>query len=418
MNDIITHIQSNIFLFADDTSLFRELRSFADITVLNNDLQILSQWSKQWLVTFNAIKTVYMIITRKKNPINYPNLILDGTILKKVDSHRHLGVTISSDFTWEKHIKDLSSKASKAVGLLWKLSADLPRNCLENIYITCIRPIMEYGNQLFDNSPACHLKLLEDVQRKAALLCTKALPRTHHNILLQDLGWSTLSNRRKFQRLCLLYKILNNLTQPYLLSICPPKVANNVHYNLRNPNDLRQPKCRTSAYQNSYIPSTVHDWNELSDTIKLSSSLDVFKSNLGKVLYNVEKNYYHTLINSQGGKHLSRIRLGLSFLQQHQKDYNFSNIKACPSCNFKSENELHYFFDCPTFIAARQRMLRNVAEILTPGVHYSFLLPNHRKGKNYLLNIILHGKKELSKIENIAIYKAIEGYIVETARFT
>ena len=418
VNNITNFIQSNIFLFADDTSLFRELHSPADITILNNDLQLLNNWSKQWLVTFNAKKTVYTIISRKKNKIDYPNIVLDGVIIQKVNTHCHLGISISSDFTWEEHIRNLSVKASKSLGMLWKLSNDLPRNCLENIYITCIRPIMEYGSQIFDNSPACHLKLLENVQRRAALLCTKALPATHHNVLLADLGWPTLSKRRKHQRLCLLFKIRNNLTQPYLRTICPPIVGDDSKYNLRNNNDIRIPKCRTVAYQNSFLPSTVHDWNDLNQNIRNSRSLDIFKNNLSNFLYSAKKNFYHSCSNGNGGKHLSRIRLGLSFLNRHQKDYKFSKNKACPFCNHASEDELHYFFDCLSFIAARQKLLQSVAAIISPGIHFSLLLPENKKGRLNLLDILLHGRSDLDKAQNLAIYRAVEGYILETARFT
>lgn len=418
INDIIRAIQSNIFLFADDTSLFREIIDHTDIQIINNDLQTLNAWSKRWLVTFNAIKTVYMIISRKKNIPQYAPLILDGTILKKVESQSHLGLIISNDFTWHEHIRSLSTKASKKVGLLWQLSNELPRHCLENIYTTCIRPVMEYGAQIFDNSPACYLKLLENVQRRAALLCTKALPVTHHNILLQELSWPTLSNRRKVARLNLLFKILNNLTQPYLRTACPNYMADITHYNLRNATHLAIPKCHTTSYQNSYFPSTIHDWNDLEESTRNSTTLETFKSTLKKLFYPAPKNYYHSHSASVDGKHLTRIRLGLSFLNSHQRNYGFTRIKICPNCNFKDENELHFFLGCTSYSRARKDMLQELAGILTPGVHYSFIIPNNNKGKSHLLFIILHGSKELNKDENLAILKSVQNFIGQTGRFT
>jgi hypothetical protein len=35
---------------------------------INRDLERLSTWASQWLVTFNATKTVYLIVSRKLNP--------------------------------------------------------------------------------------------------------------------------------------------------------------------------------------------------------------------------------------------------------------------------------------------------------------------------------------------------------------
>ncbi len=62
---------------------------------MNRDLQVLSDWARLWRVTFNASKTVYMIISNRTNGPEYPDLYLDGIILIKVKSHKHLGVTLT-----------------------------------------------------------------------------------------------------------------------------------------------------------------------------------------------------------------------------------------------------------------------------------------------------------------------------------
>lgn len=60
VNDISDHLLSITRLFADDTSLACTTSNIADLEgILNHDLRVLTQWSKQWLVTFNPNKTVY-----------------------------------------------------------------------------------------------------------------------------------------------------------------------------------------------------------------------------------------------------------------------------------------------------------------------------------------------------------------------
>ena len=75
IDDIIENIESNIFLFADDTSLLESitdpLLSFAK---LNRDLSKLNEWAKQWLVTFNPLKTKYIIFSKKIEQLHYPDL--------------------------------------------------------------------------------------------------------------------------------------------------------------------------------------------------------------------------------------------------------------------------------------------------------------------------------------------------------
>ena len=62
VNDVKYNILSSITLIADDTALIKEIDNpVNDFCELNNDLETLNAWSKQWLITFNAEKTNYLI---------------------------------------------------------------------------------------------------------------------------------------------------------------------------------------------------------------------------------------------------------------------------------------------------------------------------------------------------------------------
>ena len=57
INDIAKQLLSLTKLFADDSSLFYASANNSDIAgIINHDLQLLSNWAKQWLVTFNPLK--------------------------------------------------------------------------------------------------------------------------------------------------------------------------------------------------------------------------------------------------------------------------------------------------------------------------------------------------------------------------
>ena len=84
INDIIKGIICNIFLFADDTSLMKVIEnSIQDFADINRDLSTLADWAHQWLVTFQALKTVYMIFSRKQKKLVHPHLFLEATPLKE-----------------------------------------------------------------------------------------------------------------------------------------------------------------------------------------------------------------------------------------------------------------------------------------------------------------------------------------------
>jgi hypothetical protein len=112
INDILTDINSTIKLFADDTSLYLIVDNPQETAqTLNNDLVKLHAWSTKWLVNFNPQKTETMTISRKLNKPHQPNLIMNNTIISTVTEHKHLGLQLSDDGNWNKHIDTITKKA-------------------------------------------------------------------------------------------------------------------------------------------------------------------------------------------------------------------------------------------------------------------------------------------------------------------
>ena len=96
INDIAEHLLSLARLFAEDSSLFYSAAHTDDIAgITNHDMQLLSNWARQWLVTFNPLKTEAVLFTLKKNNILL-QLIFDNIPIDFVDSYKHLGVIFSS----------------------------------------------------------------------------------------------------------------------------------------------------------------------------------------------------------------------------------------------------------------------------------------------------------------------------------
>ncbi len=93
INDIVSDINSGIRLFADDTSLYLivDTPERASDTI-NNDLETITNWSKKWLVSFNPNKTETMLISRKRNQLAHPPIMMNNIIVSEVDSHKHLGL--------------------------------------------------------------------------------------------------------------------------------------------------------------------------------------------------------------------------------------------------------------------------------------------------------------------------------------
>ena len=118
INNIAKHLLSLTRLFADDSSLFYSAAHLADIAgIINHDLQLLTNWAKQWLVTFNPLKTEAVLFTLKKLDF-LPQLVFDNITISFVDSHKHLGVTLSRNGQWHSHVENIVNSASKILALM------------------------------------------------------------------------------------------------------------------------------------------------------------------------------------------------------------------------------------------------------------------------------------------------------------
>ena len=152
INDIVTDIRSNICLFADDTSLY----IFVDDPIsaagcINIDLQKISRWAATWLVSFNPSKTEALLVSRRLFRNRHPPIYMENQLITEVDTHKHLGIHFSNDGTWHHHIRYITEKAWTRINIMRKLKFKLDRKSLETIYLTFIRPILEYGDVLWDN---------------------------------------------------------------------------------------------------------------------------------------------------------------------------------------------------------------------------------------------------------------------------
>ena len=101
IHDIVDNIQSQVILFADDTSIFLIFdNAIESADILNRDLNTITSWSNKWLVSFNSQKTETMVISLKVNKPHHPSLVMNNQKLEDVKFDKHLGVTISDVGSW------------------------------------------------------------------------------------------------------------------------------------------------------------------------------------------------------------------------------------------------------------------------------------------------------------------------------
>ena len=132
----------------------------------------------------------------------------------------------------------------------------MPRKSLITIYKSFLRPLVDYGDIIYDqpnNESFC--EKLESIQYKAALAITGAIQGTSRDKIYAELGSESLKARRWYKRLSCMFKIMNKQAPNYLINLIPK--CNQIMRTRNNHKPVI--RCRTDCFKYSFFPSTLRD---------------------------------------------------------------------------------------------------------------------------------------------------------------
>ena len=146
-----------------------------------------------------------------------------------------MGIILDTQLKFDDHLKMVSRRISKTVGLLRKFQNPLPRAALITIHKAFIRPNLKYDDILYDQ--ACIMSFhqrLESIQYNACLAITGAVRGTLKKNLYQELGVESLQLRRWFRKLGMFDKIFKSKSQKYLFKLMPERTSSYFTINADN----------------------------------------------------------------------------------------------------------------------------------------------------------------------------------------
>ena len=284
INDLSLSTGSKLVMYADDILLYRAISSEDDYTLLQQDVDALGVWSLLNHLSFNTSKYKTMVLSRKRLKTQPMPILLLGSLLERVDSFKYLGLKIKCDLTWTDHIKGICSKARRLVGLLFRQFYHYAEpSTIKTLYLTLIRPNLEYASTIWDPYLIKDRKLLEDVQKFSCKICVKDW-HLGYDEMLDRLQIPRLDARRKALRLCLLYKLIDcNNSIPQITPInwrsCP--------YEMRytHSRQLSNLTGHSSQFLNSFFLCTINEWNNLSNDIVSCTNISSFKTKLYQFMF-------------------------------------------------------------------------------------------------------------------------------------
>ena len=152
-------------------------------------------WTIKNYMKINKRKTKELVIEFSKTRTNFPTIRIDGTDTQRVTEAKILGITITSNLTWDVHVDEITRKAGKRLFLLLQLKrSGILAEDLLTVYTTVVRPTLEYACTAWSTSLTLGLQSdMERIQRRAMNII---YPNTPYIEVLANAQLTSLKQRR------------------------------------------------------------------------------------------------------------------------------------------------------------------------------------------------------------------------------
>ena len=277
INDISDQMRCQVRLFADDCVLYSMVdTNQASSEEIRHGLTKVVEWCDKWLMKLNVKKCAAMRISRKKDIVT-PSYNIRGDQIDVVNEYKYLGVKMTKNLSWNHHVEGIVAKANKNLRFVKRVFKESPKNVKESVYMSLVRPLVEYACAVWDPNPGSGLgNDVEMVQRRAARFVMSRYGRNESvTDMLSELEWQTLESRRMVARLALFYKMYHHhIPLDISETVLPPSYTGPRDHTCK----VNRVPSRLLQYHSSFFPRTIRQWNNLHPSIVDANTVETFKS--------------------------------------------------------------------------------------------------------------------------------------------
>ena len=126
---------SDMYLFADDTKLYREILIEEDCQTMQDDLDKMSAWSEAWDLYFHPDK--WKVIRLGGTDVAEGTYKLGDHTLQHVQCEKDIGVTIDSKLNFGEHISEKINKANSIMGIIRRTFTYLDEKFPSSVQESC-----------------------------------------------------------------------------------------------------------------------------------------------------------------------------------------------------------------------------------------------------------------------------------------
>ena len=268
---------ASVRLYADDSRIWRVIRSDEDRSSLQSALDAVCSWaSESALVDFSVEKCVTLSLFSDGPPDPYIlHLQAGDSPLRPVVSEKDLGVKVDRSLDFSDHVRDRVAKARSVLGVIARCFRLLDSSSFLLLYKSLVRPHLEYCSPVWGSVGFGISDLIESVQRRATRL-VPALRGLPYSERLRRIGLVTLAYRRFRADLLAVRGFLSSpdLVGSRILSLRPQDRTRG-HSRM-----LEKVRHRTRLGKR-FFPSRVGDfWNALPESCVSAPTVNSFKTKL------------------------------------------------------------------------------------------------------------------------------------------
>jgi hypothetical protein len=278
INDIADSLTNRCKLYADDTKLINIIRKKEDISIFQQDLQTLMEWSNKWLVKFNTEKCKVMHIGKKNVQHNYTFDVNNEIIMPKITEEKDLGVILTNDLNWKPHINSAISKAYRKLGMIKHCFKYKNERTTKLLFTALVRPHLEYAAVLWRPHEKQDIEKIERVQHKATKI--HSLRGLTYEQRLKRLEMISIEDRHKRGDMIQMYKINKNIDK--VLWQQPIEYLGEAGTRGHKQRIRRQLTKKSNSRYHFFKNRVTEEWNGLTKEIVESGSTNIFKNRYDK----------------------------------------------------------------------------------------------------------------------------------------
>ena len=289
----------NYHLYADDLQIYLSgpvLATDELISIVNEELQKVWEWSNKNLLKLNPGKTQAMLIGTPQLLSKLPNVLpvvkLNGTEIKYSTAVRNLGLQMDNVLKWDKHVSHVCSSVYLKLRNLQYHKNFLSKTMRKRLVQSLVIPIMDYGDVIY----SCVNSINDSRIRKCYNSCVKFITGLrkfdHVTAAIRETKLLSPEHRHELHVACLTHKVLCNGVPSYLRENISFLSEANIRQT-RNSSMLKIPVHRLETFKCSFTYRSAVIWNQLPINIRILDTHPVFSAKAHAYFESKHIDFFH-----------------------------------------------------------------------------------------------------------------------------